>query len=170
VAIGGIIGAVSAIIVICIAHISTNKVYSVRTLKNRTGIKVLCCVKTPGKLGIIQRQLFKLEGRCLHPNQLQVVTALLSNQSAKKNQIMLTSSNASIDSHELIAALEDAKVPCVIYDSLIENPEALKALPKCDAVILLEQCHRSNIAQIEQTMQIVQDEGTALLGCILLNG
>jgi len=169
-AIGALAGALIVVVFICIRHVSSGYAYSVRTIKNRTGIKVLGCVKAPGKLGVMQRWLSKLEGRCVSEDHLQVMVALLQNYCEKNGKVMLTSSCCSIAAEELLQALEETKVPCVICDCLLDNPQALRTLPECDAVILLEQCGHSRISQIDHAMQIIGDEEIPLLGCVLIDG
>lgn len=169
-AIGAAIGLVLAVVFICISHIANNKVYSVRTLKNRTGMKVLGCIKQPGKIGIFQRWLRKQEGRCSNDAHLSIIVAILQNYCGKNGRVMLTSSNSNLACEELLDALKAAQVPCTVHNCLLNDPAALRALPESDAVILLEQCNYSHHAQIDQTIQIINDEEIPLLGCVLIGG
>ena len=52
--------------------------------------------------------------------------------------------------------------------NLLESLTAIEALPKCDAVLLVERCGVSRYSQINAQMQAIQGVNKQLLGCVVL--
>lgn len=166
---GAFLGFVMVVFFIWVGHIGGTRVYSARTLKNRTGIRVLACIPNPGKRNLfIDRWLKKLEGRCLHKNQAALAAAAISNCAAG-SKVLVAKSEGYTDL-TLEKALEQAGVSFQLCGNLTQDADAIKALPNCDAVVLLEACHASYNADVEQSMELIADLKKPLLGCVLMNG
>ena len=54
--------------------------------------------------------------------------------------------------------------------SLLESPEALKALAECEAVVLVARCGSTRYNDILQQAEKIEDHGKQLIGCVLMDG
>ena len=52
--------------------------------------------------------------------------------------------------------------------SLLESLTAIEALPKCDAVLLVERCGLSRYSQVGAQMEAVAGVNKKLLGCVVV--
>lgn len=170
---GFVLGAVLGVLVYFLAHICSGKIYSSRTLNNRTGIKVLGC-QYSGKNTGFARWLCKKEGRNVSEPHAQAALLAVNvrNRCENTTRLLLTGS-ADAQSRELLAQALRNAMPGVQVDSfgsLLQDTNALESLAACDTVLLIAQCHRSRYDAAEQEAAIVCDCGKTLLGCVLLDG
>lgn len=168
--IGAILGAFLVICIACVKHITGNKVYSERTLRNRTGLKILGCVAVPGKKAPADRWLRKLEGRVQDETHTKVVAAAVRNYCADAGKLLIVGS-CKTASRELVAqALKEAGVQVHSCGDLLHDTAALAALPECDAVLMVEACGESRYTEIMKTAERVGDQNKRLVGCVLVGG
>lgn len=166
--IGGFLGAAIVMFIAWIAHIVSGKVYSARTLTNRTGIKVLGCVAGPGKVCRLDAWLRALEGRSVAESMMAVAAANVRNHTSGK---LLLIGDADDEGREQIrAALNAAGVQATACGSPLRSVEALDALAACDSVVLVEKCGVSRYNNVSAEIQLVLDQGKSLSGCVLLDG
>lgn len=169
-----VVGAVAGVFVmVCplwIGHIGSGKVYSARTLQNRTGIKVLGTLNSGLKRGPVQKWLRKLEGRSssTDPSVLATDIALRATQT----KLLITGSGEEAIRKALAEALKKAMPQVQITEAacVLECPDALKALAACEAVVLVEGCGSSRYQQIRRQTEKFEDYGKQLIGCIVLDG
>lgn len=169
--IGGVLGVFLAVLTAWIGHIGSSKVYSARTLCNRTNIKVLGCVNTAGGQDPITAKLRALEGRSLSDSaqQTQLIAANIRNLCKDSKHLLVT---GSVDAASITDALCQAMPGMQITGcgSLLADIAAVEALAKCDHVLLVEKCGVSRYTDIDQTLSMIVDNGKKLLGCVLLDG
>lgn len=168
--IGGVVGAVLAVLAIWIGHICSNKVYSARTLRNRTQLKTVGCINVMKKMGPVTKALRKLDNRCIAEasQQAQLVAASVRNLCEDSKHLLVT---GTADSTVLMDALHQAMPGVQISGgNLLTDISAVEALSRCDRVLLVEQCGTSCYTDVQQTAAMIADNGKLLLGCVLLNG
>ena len=164
--IGGILGCGMAACLIWLLHICNPKVYSARTLKAWTGVKVLGCAGTAGCKCPIDRRLRKLEGRA-DETQLAVTAAAVANY-AKDGTLLIC---ADADCPEAATKALAEKIPSAkICGSLTEDVAALEALPRCANVLLVVKCGKSLYRDVARQMQLVRDQDKELIGAVVLDG
>lgn len=172
--IGGVLAVFFGVVILWVGHIASSKVYSCRTLADRTGIKLLGAL--PGKLpgNPIDRKLLQLEGRTLRDPQTQASMLALSirNQSEGNTKLLLTGSTDAGARQVLVEALAKAMPQATLINAgdILEDVSALEALSGCDAVVLAEQCHASRYPDIDRRMELIRDNKKQLLGCVLYGG
>lgn len=170
---GGILG--GGLVAFCawVVHISGGKVYSTRTLKCYTGIKILGCIPAPGvHRNAIDRWLRKLEDRATDADNVwtALAAANVRNYCAGIHKLLVIGDSDN-ECRELVCeALKKAGVQAITCGSLLRDPQVLEALPDCDGVLLAEKCGCSRYTGVLQEMEAVQDQDKKLLGCILLDG
>lgn len=164
---GGLLGAFAVAAIACIKHIAGRKIYSARTLKNRTGIKILGCTPSAAKRNRFDKWLRKLEGRCCDYENVASLAAILRNYSAEAKTVLVSGSWDA--SSSLSDAVKNTETQFNFYDTLSGNVEALNSLRQSDCVLLVLQCNKSNYSQLFQEIQMINDQ-SRLLGCILIDG
>lgn len=167
--IGAFLGGCLAIAYAWIAHIASVKVYSARTLTVNTGIRVLGCVTDTAKQDAMTRWLRKLEGRSDN-EKTDAVTANIRNRCGDVKKLLIMGNYPENTVTALVQGLEQAGISCVLCKDPYLNADALEALPGCDGVVLAETCGKTRYDRVVWAMELVQDHGKHLLGCILING
>ena len=173
----GVVGCVLGVFIVAficlIAHICTDKVYSARTLKNRTRIKILGCI-SDRKWNPIDRWLRKLEGRnCVDPQvQAHVLAVDILNRCGDVNSLLVTGSTDLEARQQILQALSVAKPGMQIIDAgdILQDVAALEALSGCNAVLLVAQCNVSKYNAVAQQAEWVGDYNKQFIGCVLLGG
>lgn len=165
--IGAILGACLVAGIAWLAYISGGKVYSARTLRNATGLKVLGCLAGKEYPNQIDRLLRKLEGRSMDTQRLDVIAATVRN--CCPGEKLLITGNAP-QQEALAQQLQKLGLQPCVCGNLPDSTQALEALPSCDAVLLVESCGVSRYADILQTMERVADQNKPVIGCVLLEG
>jgi len=163
---GAVAGAFLTLCVLWAAHIGSGKIYSGRTLQNRTGIKLLGALDSGCKRGPIQSLLRQLEGRSTVTDATLIATDIaLRTESAS---ILVT--GCSEGRKALAEALKKAMPQAEITEagSVLEDPAALKALAACRTVVLVEDCGASRYQTVERQLEKFEDHGKALLGCVVM--
>ena len=163
---GAIAGAFVTLCLIWVGHIGSGKVYSGRTLRNRTGVKILGALGSGCKHGAVQKWLRKLEGRAATDDASLIATDIALR--AEAVSILVTGSS---DSREAVAeALEKAMPQARITQapSVLECPQALQALAACEKVVLVEACGKSRYQAVEKQLEKFEDYGKALIGCVVV--
>lgn len=165
---GAAIGAFLVCCLVCLHHISSPKVYSERTLKNRTGLRILGRTPSTERRSRAGRWLRSLEGRAVTP-AMGVIAASIRN-TATTGDILLLGAAPEVDRQTLHQALTEAKIPFTDGGDLLADPAAHDALAACGCVILVEKCNHSTYPDIEHVMEGIQAQNKPILGCILLDG
>lgn len=166
--VGAVVGAFLMICIVIVTHLASDKVYSARTLKNRTDLRVLGRMPA-GKRCKLDKWLCKLEKRACEPT-LAATAANIRNYCNGAQHLLVTGSSTEQVQAVVQIVREQTAMTITCCDSLLRDVAALEALPNCDAVLLVETCHKSTYADINASMQLVTDQKKALVGCLLLGG
>lgn len=165
---GAAIGAFIVCLLVCLHHIGSPKVYSERTLKNRTGLRIIGRTPSTDRHSKAGRWLQSLEGRVVKPT-VGVIAASLRNTANAEN-ILLLGAAPEADREALRQALTEAKITFTDGGNLLTDPAAHDALAACGCVVLVEKCNHSTYPDIEHVMESITAHGKTILGCILLDG
>lgn len=168
---GAVLAVFLAVVILWIAHIASSKVYSARTLVNRTGVKIVGTIAVQAASNPIDKKLRAWEGRNQADPETQAAMLAVSIRNRCKNatKLLLTGSAAA---EQLRQALGQA-MPGVQIEStgdILESAAALEALADCDAVVLTEQCSVSRYESVSRRIELIRDHEKQLIGCVLLNG
>lgn len=167
---GAVAGAFLAVCVIWVTHIASDRVYSERTLQDRTGVKILGCVNSGKKK---DHWLQRMEGRCMDelPSRAKLLAMDIRCRASGAGTLLVTGSGSKESREELVQALSKA-MPGVKMDcgSILTDPAALEALTGCDAVVLVETCDASHYDSVNKQLALIEDYNKQLLGCVLLDG
>lgn len=172
--IGGILGIFLAIGCIWVLHVLTDKVYSSKTLQNRTGIKVLGSIRCATVKNRFDRWLLKKEGRSIDNmgEQIPFLAATIRNRCYDATKILICGTACADCRNSLVQALQTA-LPEKQFsdaDSLCTSAAAQDALYDCDAVILVAQCGSSLYGTVSAEIEIVTARSKTLTGCIVVDG
>lgn len=164
--VGAIAGAFITVCILWVGHIGSGKIYSGRTLHNRTGVKILGCLDSGRKRGPIQTRLRKLEGRSATTDASLVATDIALR--AESSRLLVTGSSEGRQA--LAEALKLAMPQAEILEagSVLECPRALTALAACEKVVLVEECGRSCYQAVRQQLEKFDDYGKAVIGCVVV--
>lgn len=170
----GVLGFVAGFILVAICawfvHMESDKVYSARLLRLRTGVKVLGTL-TVTHFGLIDRCIRKWEGRDLtDPAQKAALLASDIRNRFPAGKLLLTGTGAPEDRALLVDALAAAGIQVADCGSILTSAEAVEALKNVDSVVLAEKCAAATCTDIFNEIQIVADYDKAFLGCVVLNG
>jgi hypothetical protein len=166
---GAIVGAFLTVCFLWVVHITSDKVYAARNLHNRTGIKVIGTLGGEKK-NPVDRLVNRLEGR--NPDSLQTSPVAVDIRCRAKTvkHLLITGSGDTADREALVKLVAQTMPGIVVEDkgSILREAQALEALAACDAVALVETVGVSGYRNIEKQATIIEDYGTELLGCVLL--
>lgn len=166
---GAVLGAFLVVCVLWVLHITSDKVYGVRSLQGRTGIKVIgtlgCEKKNP-----IDRFLYRLEGRSMDDLQTSPVAVDIGCRAKDAKSLLITGSGDAADRETLVKAVSAAVPGVRVADcgSILRSAAALEALADCDAVVLVETSGVSRYSAVNRQKNVIGDYGAVLLGCVLL--
>lgn len=164
---GAVAGVFVTACVIWVLHITGSKVYSARTLNNRTGVKIIGCVNAAPRKNPVDRMLRAWEGRNMQED-LQLLATDIRCRAQGAGKLLVT---GGVKAEALVSALQ-TQLPGVeiATGDITDSAEALTALGGCDAVVLVEQCGVSRYSAVARRIEIIQDYGKQLLGCVVLDG
>ena len=164
--IGGVLGAAVVAGMACLRHISGGKIYSARTLGNKTGLNKLGVIPPEEKKKPIDAWLAKLEGRVSDPAQKQVALATARNYCLEGKLLI---AGDCTEAPEMVAkALKEKGVDVIAAGNLLEDAEIIEQLTKCDKVLLVEKCNVSRYANVMQTIALVADQNKPVIGFVLI--
>lgn len=156
----------------CVGFVIGDKVYSAEELKNRFGLMLLGKVSLKSKKGCIERLLDRMEdrGKTEEQGALAVAVANVANHCPKQGVLLVAGTAADADMEKVVAALTQALPGRTVISggSLLESLTAIEALPKCDAVVLVERCGYSRYSQVSAQLEAIKGVDKQLLGCVVL--
>ncbi len=164
---GVLLGAFGVAGIAACCHIGGNILYSVRTLKSRTGIAVLGAIPVTDRSCFLDRWLRKLEGRVTDPGHMTAVVANVKNRCTGS---VLVVGPEPAHCSTIAQALKDAGVQAQAQGSLLTDAQTLSALPQYDDVLLVEVCGHSTYTGVAEAMERVANQKKQLLGCVLMDG
>ena len=170
----GVLGFVAGLILVVICawfvHMESDKLYSARLLRLRTGVKVLGTL-TVTHFGLIDHCIRKWEGRDLtDPTRKAALLASDIHNRFPAGKLLLTGTGAPEDRAVLLDALTAAGIQVTDCGSILTANEAVEALKNADGVVLAEKCAAATCTDIFNEIQIVTDYEKTFLGCVVLNG
>ena len=166
--IGGIVGVFLGTVAACWGFIFGDKVTSGEEIKCRFGIKLIGGVWSGRKkCDPITAALMTAEGRVSRnsDDNLELIAPNISNYSGGAVSILL----AGAENGELADLLQPrlGKVKLIPCGSLVTSAAALRLLPGCDGVLLVEKRGISRYSAAAREMERVRDAGKHLIGCII---
>lgn len=167
-AVGAFLGVFLVAAIACVMHIGSGKVYSARTLKDRTGMRILGRIYGRERK-FIDYWLRKLEGRAVQ-NKLNGIVADIVNRCAEHNRLFVFGANDNDLIRSLTNELANSGLKCTLCTEAAGSAQVMKALPDCDAVVLVETCGVSAYDDVIWTIETVNEYGKTLLGCVLIDG
>lgn len=168
---GGIAGAMLAVIWIWLCHILSTKVYSARVLYARTGVKILGCAAEKSGKCAIDRWIRRLEGR---KQELLTETADVFAQDLENrltgDSLMVAGTGET--AHQcLVETLQKTMPHVAVTDGgQLQDGQSLKALRGVSAVVLVAKCGETCYAEVARQVALANDYEIPLLGCILIDG
>lgn len=172
--VGAFAGGFLSICYIIATFLFDSKVYSVRTLRDRAAVKVLCCARGNRKRLPDTLWLRRLEGRinATLEQQYPLLAAHIRNRCIGGQTVLVTGSADSALAEQTANYLRCAlpELTVVFEGNILYDVAALSNLAKCDCVVLAEQCGRTRYAQIIQAQELIEDHNKTLLGCLLIDG
>ncbi len=168
---GAVVGAFLTACVLFVAHIASGKVYSGRTLTNRTGVKIIGAMEHAPRKCCIDRCLRKWEGRSAGQDALTAIATDISCRAEGAGYLLITGSTGKADRETLVTAIAQAMPNTKVEDAgNLTEATALPALKDCDRVVLVEKCGVSRYDTVSRQMEIVEDYNKQLIGCVVLDG
>lgn len=163
---GAVLGAFLVVCVAWVLHIVGSKVYSVRTLQDRTGLKVLGTVRAKDYKGS-EAWLRRVEGRNMSDSMERVLADVCCRTKGAKRVLVVGSADTA-----LLAEALQQRLPGVTVEQgdILTDAAAFQALVACDCVVVVEQCGVSGYEQINRRMSMINDYNKPVAGCVLLDG
>lgn len=168
--IGGVVGAVLAVICICVIFLVSDKLYGAEVMQMLFGTHILGgASETGSKCGVVNRWLKKKEGRVFENNtdNDRLLSANISSRAGDKKQILVTGSAQSKEVKQLLERLQVQGVKLCYHGSVLTSADAMQALQECDGVLLTETCGKSTCRQIRKTLDCAANAGKPVIGAIL---
>ena len=161
--IGAVLGAFLAAAWGWLGHLAGGKVYSKRTLQDRTHIETIA-VMDDLKGNALDRWLCRQEGRTVGEESRQICCSIVQQYcaNAQKVQLLYCGTDPQTD---LENALGVKALP-----AQANTLQAVEQFAQCDCVVLVAQCHVSRYDLLKQQSKQISALGKKLVGCVLING
>lgn len=172
--VGFLLGVFLCVVILWLGHILSDKVYSAKTLRDRTGIKAIGVLPNISGKCAVDKWLARKEGRCTacSDDQLSLLTTDIRCRLESGNTLLLATSMPNEAQALALAQKMAAKMPDIqiVSGNILSSASALKQLKSCDAVVVYEACQISDYASISRQAELINDYHKTLLGCILYGG
>ena len=172
-AIGGILGFAATVVVFLILSLLDDRVYSARSLRDRTGLKIVCSVCTRKTKGV-DLWLRKLERRSFSEidTQAAITAVTLKNYYPNLSRLVIAGDLPKEKRQEFTEALtkELANVQVVDQGCALESVNTLQALTDCDMVLMMAECGTSRYRDLAEETKVICNHGKKIAGCVVLNG
>lgn len=171
--VGGLAGGVLLIVLFFLLGIFDNRIYSPDCISSRYNIVYLGGILPSGlRFDFITKWLRKLD--CLltqnSPENLQFLAANIENHLGTNRKILICNdlNNGSMAAleDELQAQLQEAHI--ISAGSLLEDASAVRALPKCDCILLVFNRNHTCHKHIRKALNQIQECGKETLGFIFV--
>ena len=170
---GGVLGAFMVVFFVCVAFLMSDKLYSAKQLKSYCNVKILGALPLQNRSKfVIDRWLSRLEGRAasgMDADEYDLIAANILNYAEGAKNLMVT---GTAEESVIAAAAEQLKarlsgIQMVCAGSVLQSSEALRKLPECDGVILVEQCKHSAYGEIKAEVEKASDLKKPVIGCVV---
>lgn len=168
-AVGVVLGACLVVGIAWVCHISDEKVYSARVLRDRTAVRILGCVASGKKCGKLRRWLRKLEGRA-QSGDMDAVAVNIRNRCENIRKLLILGNFEEEKVQPLKEKLEKAGISCTLCGDPESSAAAWEQMAACDGVVLVETCGRSRYDRVLWQQETAGDYQKELLGCVLIGG
>ncbi len=168
--IGAVVGALLAVIFVCIRFLVSDKLYGAEVMQMLFDIHILGGASATGrKCGAINRWLKKKEGRVFENTDAndQFLAANIRSRSANMKTVLVAGSAEEEQITRLLERLPMQQLQLCYCGSLLKSAEAMNALPQCDGVLLVESCAGSTYRQIRKSLDCAVNAGKPVVGAIL---
>lgn len=173
---GGVLGAFLVVFFVCVAFLMSDRLVSARELKRRYGVPVLGVFNRQerGAFAFVDRFINRLESgrdREMEDSQLfEVAAANAENHMGNVREVLLvgTVDEALLEMVRDGLAVNMPGVSLAIGGDLGRSAGAIRKVPGCDGVILVEKRNISGFAAIEQELDVVRSLEKPVIGCMIL--
>lgn len=171
--IGGILGGFLAVFWLLVLALTNGRVFSVQSLRSRTGLKVICSVCSVPFRGVT-RWLRAKEGRSTVSEAVQapLTATYLRNCYPALTRLLLAGDMEQSHRQAFADGLRQALSGVTVSDegSLLTEINALQALAESDVVLLLVECGTSRYQSINRETEVILDHNKPIAGCVVFNG
>ena len=170
---GGVLGGFMMVFFICVIFVMSDKMYSSKELRRRSGIKVLGIFPvSEKKSGMVNNLLNRLEGKIYSASAEEEAALIAANICNYANEVKKLLVTGTIDEKKIaeVTHLLADKLPgmeLVSGSNMLKNVETIKALPTCDGVVLVEQAGVSTYGMMGQEIEKVRDLQKEMIGCVV---
>lgn len=173
---GGVLGAFLVVFFVCVAFLMSDRLVSARELKRRYGVPVLGVFgrQEKGAFAFVDRFINRLEnGRDqeMEESQLfEVAAANAENHMENIREVLLvgTVDEAMLEMVRKGLADNMQGISLTVGGNLGRSAGAIRKVPGCDGVILVEKRNVSGFASIEQELDVVRSLEKPVIGCMIL--
>lgn len=173
---GGVLGAFLVVFFVCVAFLMSDRLVSARELKRRYGVPVLGVLgrQEKGAFAFVDRFINRLEnGRDqeMEESQLfEVAAANAENHMENIREVLLvgTVDEAMLEMVRKGLADNMQGISLTVGGDLGRSAGAIRKVPGCDGVILVEKRNVSGFASIEQELDVVRSLEKPVIGCMIL--
>lgn len=172
---GGVLGGFMMVFGVCVMFLMTDKMYSAKEFKHRFGAKILGTlpVNASKKGCFVDAWLNRLEGRVFEKDEkvaFGLIAANTRNYMEGQKTLLITGTACTEKISEVAQKLraEMPEIEILSGGSMLNTVETLTMLPKCEGVILVEQCNISKYGEIELEIEKTQDLGKSVVGCVVI--
>lgn len=171
----GLLAFVLAVLVVCIAYVGTDRVYSARELRNRYCLRILGGLTLRGKMPRgLDGWIYRMEERASleKDTAISLISENIKNY-ANVNGVKSILVTGDVDK-QLIVAMTGQMQKCasdvrfVAGGFFLEDVEAVRAFAQCDGVILVVKCHDSRYSNVNRELDNMMDMNKQILGCVVV--
>ncbi len=171
---GGVLGAFMVVFFVCVVFLMSDKLYSAKELKNRYRVKILGTLPASSKkLFAVDAWLRKMEGRAGSGTDASVeyglIAANISNYAGDVRSLMVAGTADAKMISQVVSGLESrlAGVKITAGGNVLRDEQALRQLPECDGVVLVEQCSHSLYTDVALEIEKAKDLNKTVVGCVV---
>ncbi len=170
---GGVLGAFMVVFFVCVIFLMSDKLYSAKELKNRYRVKILGTLPVSGKKAfVVDAWLKKLEGRAYGKDadtEYGLIAANISNYASDIKKLLVIGTADGGKLAEVVSGLESRLdgVQVITGGNVLMDEQALRKLPECDSVVLVEQCKYSGYSDVALEIEKARDLDKTLVGCVV---
>lgn len=171
---GGVLGAFMVVFFVCVIFLMSDKLYSAKELKSRYRVKILGTLPVSSKKQfVVDAWLRKMEGRAGSGKDASVeyglIAANISNYAGNVKSLMVAGTADMKLISQVVSGLESrlAGVKIITGGNVLRDEQALRQLPECDGVVLVEQCRRSLYSDVALEIEKAKDLEKAVVGCVV---
>lgn len=171
---GAVLGSFMIAFFVCVAFLMSDKVYSSKEIRTRFPLKVLGVLpaRIAKKKNSIDDLLDRLEGRPRNINEekeYELIAANIRNYSSEVKNLLVTGSISEDRIAQVKERLSEQLPDLTIVSTgnMLQKAEALKKLPECDGVVLVEQANTTVYGVLSQEIEKIVDLKKEIVGFVV---